>query len=478
MQFIRPYLGTLLALSGGVLAGLGMVFPPLWFLPIVGVLGYFAAIRFSSSYKAALLHGLLFGIGASMGGVWWFWDTLPLTWISIPEGPIQLLFVGIVYGLTVLALALPCMLGALLIRRVPSAWYRPLVLTLLYVLIEEVRMWSFALFFLGAETSLAPHFSVAGLGYVLTENALLLPLAQLGHVGLNGFIALLAATLLERKRLPVLLGGALIVLSLVGTHLSLPSLKTGETIRIGLISTNVPAGPFALPGLITHQMQEAENAGAEVLAIPEGLGLAKFLDRGARQQWYETLFEGGNGLVISSSVVPEENGTERGELIYETVTGGIIASQDKIFFVPMGEYLPPVVEAVISVVGTENLSGYSSYLGNRLVPGSTLTSAMYEGVRFGSLLCSELLSPYLYPKLAAQHTDVLLNLANNSWFHSSRLLHERLQQLAKTHALKNRQWFLVASNGSPSYAIDPHGRVVAESTWGANTPLMVDVPRP
>lgn len=478
MQFIRPYLGTLFALGGGVLAGLGMVFPPLWFLPIVGILGYFAASRLSSSFRAALLHGLLFGIIASMGGVWWFWDTLPLTWISVPEGSIQFLLVGIVYGLTVLALAFPFMLGALLIRCVPSAWYRPLVLALLYVLIEEVRMWSFALFFLGAETSLAPHFSVAGLGYVLTENALLLPLAQLGHYGLHGFIALLAATLLERKQLPILLGSAVIVLSLVGTHLSLPSLPTGETMRIGLISTTVPPGPFALPGFITQQMQEAEHSGAEVLAIPEGLGLAKFLDKEARQQWYETVFEGRNGLVISSSVVPEENGTERGELIYETVADGIIASQDKIFFVPMGEYLPPLVEAVISVVGTENLGSYSSYLGNRLVPGSKLTSATYEGVHFGSLLCSELLSPYLYPKLAAQNTDVLLNLANNSWFHGSHLLHERLQQLAKTHALKNRQWFLVASNGSPSYAIDPRGRVVAESKWGANTPLLVEVPRP
>lgn len=478
MQFIRPYLGTLLALGGGVLAGLGMAFPPLWFLPIVGVLGYFAASRLSSTIKAALLHGLLFGVIASMGGVWWFWDTIPLTWISIPEGPTQFLLVGMVYSLAVLALALPFMLGALLIRSVPSAWYRPLVLALLYVLIEEVRMWSFALFFLGAETSLAPHFSIAGLGYALTESTLLLPLAQLGHFGLNGFIALLAATFLERKRLPVLLGGAVIVLSLVGTHLSLPPLPTGETIRVGLISTNVPAGPFALPGFITQQMQEAEDAGAEVLAIPEGLGLAKFLDREARQQWYETVFEGRNGLVVSASVVPEENGTERGELIYETVTDGIIASQDKIFFVPMGEYLPPLVEAAISVVGTENLGGYSSYLGNRLVPGSTLTPATYEGIRFGSLLCSELLSPYLYPKLAAQHTDLLLNLANNSWFHSSRLLHERLQQLAKTHALKNRQWFLVASNGSPSYAIDPRGRVVSESAWGANTPLLIEVPRP
>ncbi len=422
------------------------------------------------------MHGFLFGLLASMGGVWWFWDTIPLTWINIPDGAIQYVLVGIVYGLTVLSLTLPFALAAPLVRAVPEAWYRPFTFALILVTIEELRMWSFALFFLAPESMLAPNFSIGGLGYVLTESSLLLPLAQAGHYGLNACIGLLGALLLERKRLPVVLGLGVLTLSLLAAHLLLPFSHTERSVRVGLVSSYAPPGPFVTPSDVLRPMQVAGALGAEVIVTPESLGLAPFLTPAARQEFYATLFGGNDGLVISSSIVQEDDGSERAELIYETVREGVIGSQDKIFFVPVGEYLPPLIQAAISVAGKDNLRGYDSYIAGTALAGSSLTPATYNGVTYGGLLCSELLSPRLYAGLAGTGTDVLLNLANNSWFNGSRLLHERLKQIAKTHALRNRQYVLVSANGSPAYAINERGELIAESAWDISGALMIDLP--
>lgn len=474
MQFFHTVRGTLFTLLGGVAALLAMTLPSLWPLSVAGVAGYLLGCN-TSSWKKAFVHGLIFGMLASMGGVWWFWDTIPLTWISIPDGTIQYLLVGIVYGLTVLSLALPFAFFAPLIRLIPHKWYQPAVVALIYVVLEEVRMWTFALFFLAPESMLAPNFSVGGLGYALTESALLLPVAQAGHYGLHGLLALLAAALLARTQ-SVRWAYAAVLITLIGlAHLVLPTMDVERTTRVGLVSSYAPPGPFTNPALVIAPMQQAARAGAEIIVTPESLGLAPFLDTSSRQAFYRTLFAG-EGLVISSSVVREDNGNERAELLYETPTDGVIGSQDKIFFVPVGEYLPPLIRIGISVVGKENLNGYGSYIAGTAIPGSSLTPATYADITYGALLCSELLSPQLYAGLAAKNTDVLLNLANNSWFNGSRLLHERLQQVAKTHALRNRQYVLVASNGSPSYVISSRGDVVAESTWGVPGALVVDVP--
>ena len=476
MAPLRPSLTALLALSGGTAAFLGLVFSTLWPLSLFAVVGYFSSSIRSSSSKSALGYGFLFGITASMGGVWWFWDTIPLTWIAVPEGLTQFLLVGIVYGLTVLSLALPFALAAPVIRKIPHAWYRPLVLAFMYITLEELRMWSFALFFLAPESALAPHFSIAGLGYILTESTLILPIAQMGHYGLNGFLALCAATILERRRAPIFIGVTSIALSLICAHALLPTTRSESMIRVGLVSSYAPAGTFIQPSLALIPLEQAARSGAEIVATPEGFGLAPFLDSEERRQLYKRLFEERNGLIISSSIIHQDNGTERAELIFETAHQGVIGSQDKIFFVPVGEYLPPLIRAAIAVAGKDALEGYEAYIKDTAVAGSSLTPATHENMRVGALLCSELLSPTLYSNLAERDTDLLFNLANNSWFHGSRLLHERLQQLAKTHALRSRQYVLVAANGSPAYAVDSRGRIVGETAWDTPDVLLIDVP--
>lgn len=470
---------ALQALGAGLLSFLAMTVPAAWPAAIAGVALFILSARRAESNREAAVLGLAFGALASAGGVWWFWDTIPLTWIAVPEGPAQFFLVAVVWSLTVLSLALPFSIAAPLMRAVPARWFAPLLLGASYALAEELRLWSFALFFLGPESQLAPDFSIAGLGYALMESPLLAPLGQAGSAGLNVWIAVAGATAAAvalRERWAKT-GAALLCIALLASYLALPQPSSSATLRIALLSTNTPPGPFSNPAPVLSLLTGASTQHADIIVIPEGLGLAPFIPEAGRQELYQNLFGGRQGLVISSSVVKEGN-DERAELTYESPEDGVIATQDKMFFVPVGEYLPPLLRLATSLAGKENLHGYGDYIEGRIVRGTSLSSASLDGFRIGALLCSEMLSPRLYRDLAREHeTDLLVNVANNSWFHGSQLLHARLKQLAKTHALQNRQPMLVAANGSPAYAVDARGRLLAEAAWGQDEVLIVEIAR-
>jgi len=456
-----------------------------WPLAIVGLALFFFGIkRFTSTWKSSALCGLLFGLITSAGGVWWFWDVIPLSWINVPEGALQWFVVFVVFSLTTLSLALPFALIAPLVRRIPyTTWYAPFALAFVFVAAEELRMWCFALFFLGPESVFAPDFSVAGLGYALTETFVLLPVGQLGSIGMNALVGLLAATLAlllyaRKAYKPLFAGACASLLFIVGAHLTLPATSTSSTMRVALLATYFPPGPFNDPFTMIAMLRAAALNEPSVIATPEGLGLAPFLSDKQRQGLYHSFFPNSEGLIISSSVVRDAQNNERAELLYESSANGIVGRQDKKYFVPVGEYLPPLLRAALSLAGEDNLKGYSLYIEGTAVRGSTYSAASFNDMTIGALMCSELLSPRLYRTLATtQETDVLINIANNSWFNGSRLLHNRLKQVAKVHALRNRQPMLVSANGSPAYGISARGQMLGETAWDTTDILVLDIPR-
>jgi apolipoprotein N-acyltransferase len=475
----------LYALLGGLAGFFSLIATYLWPLSFISVAAYFLSVRTAGSWKKAALLGLFFGLIVSFGGVWWFQHTVPLSWIAVPEGPVQYYLVAVVQGLTALSLALPFVLLAPFIHRVPSrAWYLPFALVLAYLLIEELRPWFFALFFLSPESMLAPDFSIAALGYTLTEFSLLLPIAQAGlpgltlFLGVTGTLFFFAVSYRENRKIIAACAVVLVVMVFV-SHLTLPTISMTNTVRVALLGTTVPPGPFVNPIQVLMLLERAATEAPSIIAVPEGLGIQPFFPKEERVRRYASLFKEREGLVISSSVVKDASGDERAELQYESSIHGVVGTQDKIFFVPVGEYFPPLIQVAISLAGKENLNGYGNYIAGRPIKGERLSPNTFNDFTIGALMCSEMLSTRLYHELATSHkTDVLLNIANNSWFHGSRLLHERLKQLAKVHALQERQFMLVASNGSPAYAIDSRGNLIGESAWDIPEVLIVDVPLP
>ncbi len=459
----------LVFIFGGLLACIGLVIPALSLLIIPATGFWFLGSQRAQGTTRAALGGLIFGLLAGIGGIWWMVDALPLSWLSIPE-PLQIPFVSTVMAVTAFSLALPFAFGSCLVRILPlNAWYTPLSFGFLLAGVEVVRPFCFSLFFLAPGIPVNGHFSVAALGYVLMEIPFLSPLALTGITGLSVFLGALGALfaqLLVERSVPIK-SSVLLVIILFTLHLALPSSQENESqLRIGLVNSYFPAGNFSNPEEIIRLIKVAGSGESDVIVVPEGYGLAKFLTEEDRKKLYTDAFGNRGGLIIDSSTVRDATGLHS-RIVYWSTERGEIATQDKIFLAPIGEYFPPLIHRMLTFSGEEALLGYRAYT-NPIRSGTGLSTALFKGRVFGGLLCSELLSPWLYRELTHDHgAQVLVNLANNSWFHNSRLLHHRLIQIARVHAIQNNSYMLVSANGSPSFAIDPGGLIIAEGTWGS-----------
>lgn len=430
-----------------------------------------------------MVLGALFGTITSGASIGWFWHTLPLTWIGIPDGPIQYVVIAVTWITTTIALTLPHLILAPLVVVLRERISILLVGTLLWPVLEWARMLTFALWVLAPQSVLDSYFSIAGFGNSLAESSHLLQFASLGGVyvlhavfgALSATVALLFVSLHRSSRQAVLISvGAIIVIAAIPFYLNVPTPETTTTVRVALVSLSLPAGtpPDPIRPVRALSMLSTQQH-LDVIVLPEGYRLELTNNVAA----YRKLFKDKDILFITSDYVAENEQTGFGSLIFESTKSGLVGSHNKTVLVPLGEYLPPALAFLYAFFDAGTLDSYFAiHEEQHTLNGEELAPIVYNNVAYGALLCSEILSPQSYRTLTNKGADILINAANNAWFHGSRLLYKKTIQLAKIHAVYNRRFFLTASNDSPSFVIDPRGNVVAESAWGSEIPLVYDVP--
>ncbi len=472
-------------LLSALVSAVGILFPSFWFLTIIGTSVYlFLLWRTQPTVQRALFFGLLFGSVTSGAGVWWFWHTLPVTWIGIPDGPIQYLVIFVAWISATFALALPHTLFAALAVATRGRALSLLTITLAWPLLEWARMFVFSAWVLAPESLLESYFSIAGFGNVLAEAPLLLQFASLGGVyALHAVFGALCASIalflfsleLFSRRLLYISIGTLATTLAIPFWLNYTPVANTDTARVALVSLAIPAGSAPdMPRIarIMASFSEVDRK-PEVIVFPEGYRLSLVNDPTVRR----ILFQDTDALLINSLYIPENDKEGYGSIEFESTTHGIVGSHNKTVLVPLGEYLPSALQFLYTLLDGDTLESYlTTQEQRRTLRGSTATPFTYDGVTYGALLCSEILSPEIYRSLANDGAQILINVANNAWFHGSPLVYEKTLQLAKIHAVYSRKYFLTASNQSPSFVISPQGVVVAETRWGEEVPLVFDVP--
>jgi len=89
-----------------------------------------------------------------------------------------------------------------------------------------------------------------------------------------------------------------------------------------------------------------------------------------------------------------------------------------------------------------------------------------EGVQFGAFLCFEALYPDLVRAFALQGAEVFVNPSNDDWFGSAAPARHQLD-IATVRAIENRRYLIRPTATGFSAIIDPYGRAVARSGFGA-----------
>lgn len=465
----------------GLCGVLAISYPAWWLLAPVSLGIAVFQVWSARSLLLALVYGLTFGLITASAGIWWFWDTLPLDWIGLSHGPNQTYFVFASFWPVALVLGLAVIPGTVALWLLRNHPLRTLALVPIWVLTEELRMWNFSFLTYADRSLLGPHFSTASLGYPLAENGYVLQLASFGGLAaLNAGVAVgagMIALLLARQwRSAAFTASCVLGIICLLLPLFAPSSRfTGTPLTITIVQTDIPVGwttPTDESFVSILRQAKTQNPSADIIVIPEERLLEPaFVSEHQSRAFFKETFGTSTPLIIHSEHEPHGTGFQNA-LVYQDATGTRLGKYRKMFLMPGGEYMPYLMTAVFSFRPDSGLGKYMDRLPNERLAPSGLVAIPYKDHRIGGLICSDVLSPQLYRFLVREHgADVLVNSANPAWFHNSKILFDKTVQMAKTHAVANRTYYLQSSNGSPAFAIGPDGRVIA-MTHGTGTQMI------
>jgi apolipoprotein N-acyltransferase len=108
--------------------------------------------------------------------------------------------------------------------------------------------------------------------------------------------------------------------------------------------------------------------------------------------------------------------------------------------------------------------------GEQYEPGERPTPLKTAHARVGALVCVESMHPEVARAQVEAGAELLANLSNDYWFGDPSAARQQLQS-ARMRAVETRRWMVRATPPGFSAAIDPLGRVVAESGWGTTEVL-------
>lgn len=485
---------TVVRLSVAPLASaLALLVPQLWFLAPIALAFFLAEIlMFSKNVFRATLKGMLFGTFLTAASLAWVWNTLPMdAWLAIPQEQ-QVIFLFVAWSLASILLALPVAAGAAFLFIVRTNNVALLLFPFIWMVIEQARLWVFAIYTYAESPIFGPHFSIASFGYTLTESSLLLQLAQDGGIhNLNFALALFAVLIVfawtiattqtqERKlhqfaaiSLLIVLGTSLLTSvplyakqnNTSENHMSFLLLSSKE--RFGI-------GPnYERAARYRDVIQNLEEI-PDVIVFPEGQHIETvFPESPDPYADFNKLVREKEILVIGNRRQEKENGLVFSTTLYEHTEKGLLQAQDKIYLAAFGEYMPDFAPILFSQAPDDVLFLPGPFF---VDGGRELRTATHNGTTLGTLVCVEAFSPTLYNDLVTEHgAEILINVSNPSWFASEHYF-DRIIQITKVHAVQNRKYFLTSAVETPAFVVDPSGMVTGQTEYNTTDGMVVTVP--
>ena len=103
-----------------------------------------------------------------------------------------------------------------------------------------------------------------------------------------------------------------------------------------------------------------------------------------------------------------------------------------------------------------------------------MKSNEFEGKRFGSPICYEIVFPNLVRKFVKKGAVFLTTITNDGWYGKSSAPYQHFS-IAVLRAVENRRYLLRAATTGVSGIIDPYGRILAKSEMMTQDILTEDI---
>ncbi len=332
------------------------------------------------------------------------------------------------------------------------------------------------------------HFAVGGfpwsaIGYSQQSWGSVIQIADLGGVYLVGMLVVFAncawAGLLQRRktaRLAALFGVSLVVANLYGLYRLLIWEPTSDgALRIALVQPNIELSErrdyFARMyfEVLPKYYASAVEKKADWVIFPELPNPFVFeRDYYYTSFWRREVAQGGVPLLFNGTAL-DEQGRKRNSAFLLARDGAPVYRYDKAHLVPFGEYLP-----YGSVLGfarplVRDVGGFA--------PGDKTEAATgpIDGVRFGALICYEIIFPELSRRAALEGANLLVNITNDGWFGRTAAPVQHLQ-MASFRAVEQRKTLVRAANTGFTAVIDAWGRIQRGLGLFEEGTLLVEAP--
>jgi apolipoprotein N-acyltransferase len=463
--------------------------PPVYALPVlmVSFSGLVLLVDRTPRLLAAIALGWCFGFGYFVAGIYWVANAL-LAVSSAFGWLLPFAIAGAVGGLSALLAAFPAFAVGLARTLWPAGPARILVLAICWMLFEWLRGWVLTGF----------PWNLVGYSWAFSD-AMNQLAALTGIWGLSlvtVIVAALPALLVDwdgrrsrseppRHRVSAALGCmaaglALLVAIWVGGWIRLSGAgdPTVADVRLRLVQANVAptdkgSADRGTDVLMRHLRLTRETPGYGKIThviwseTAEPFPLERFPD--VRMAVAAVAPE--NGLLIAGVLRTDPPSGEWKEIWNSMAvldrSGRVVGSYDKFHLVPFGEYVP--LHRFLPFISkfTPGIADFSAGPGPRTLRLPGLPPV-------GPLICYEA----IFPGQVVDRGDRpqwLLNITNDGWYGISAGPYQHFVS-ARLRAVEEGLPVVRAANTGISGAIDPYGRVLAQTRLGEATALDVDLP--
>ena len=455
----------LLVVVSGTLTALSFPKFNLSFLAWISLIPLFFALL-NKSPRQSFLLGLIGGISFNAILIYWIPD-VPSHYGNLSVGMSFLIFL-----VFVLYLALYWALFSWFFTRIRRAYPR-----LIFILAPFI--WTSLEYIL---THFLTGFPWGLLGYTQHQNLWFLQLAPLsGIYGLSFILVLFQSTfvysMVERRRAPFFLALILIILIHLGGWAVMKSpLKMQESFGAGVIQGNVSSDIYwnqisdpQKHDLFDRHLQlshQAYKKGSGLIIWPEfTVPLCFSCAYGIYPEFKEKLFqfvcESGCTLLLGTN---ETTFSQQNTYYFNTALclhpDLSISEYYKMHLVPFGEYTPYkkvffFIEKMTHAIG-------------KITPGKEHVLHQFDGNKFGTPICYEIIFPDLVRKFVKKGADILVTITNDGWYGNSSAPYQHFA-IAVVRAVENRRFLLRAATTGISGIIDPYGRVLSRSEMMTQT---------
>lgn len=159
--------------------------------------------------------------------------------------------------------------------------------------------------------------------------------------------------------------------------------------------------------------------------------------------------------------------------------GSLLGRYDKQHLVPFGEYIPLKSSALFFLDKlVEGIGDFQAGPGPTILsiqPKMSDESMPQRPVKFGVLICYEVIFPDLVRHMAAAGAEFLVTITNDAWFGDSSAPAQHFSMVV-FRSVENHRAFARAANTGISGFIDPFGRIIKASPIFMQTALQATIP--